>query len=116
MKLKPNNIIITMEILEVLRAIIGFFLVMFIPGFAATYALFPDKKEIDAIERIALSIGLSIALVVLGVFALNMLFGMMINAINSVLVILVITLACAAVGYVRACGVGKTKKEKADTG
>lgn len=105
-----------MELLEVLRAIIGFVLVMFVPGFAATYALFPDKKEIDAIERIALSIGLSIALVVLGVFALNMLFDMRINAVNSVLVILMITIACATIGYLRAGSSGKTKKEKTDTG
>ncbi|PWI46392.1 hypothetical protein CEE45_17095 [Candidatus Heimdallarchaeota archaeon B3_Heim] len=48
-----------------LRIIVGFPLVLFLPGYSLICALFPKKNEMDAIERIALSIGLSIAVVVI---------------------------------------------------
>lgn len=88
-------------LVETFRAVVGFALVLFIPGYAATWALFPKKKEIDVIERIALSIGLSISLVVLSVFVLNLVFGIKINFVNSLLIILLITLICAGVWYYR---------------
>ncbi|OYT54186.1 MAG: hypothetical protein B6U72_03220 [Candidatus Altiarchaeales archaeon ex4484_2] len=94
-----NSSIYTMMI-EVLRAVTGFILVLFLPGYAFSYALFPGK-EIDLLERIALSIGLSISLVVLSTLALNTLLGVAINLINSLLVILTITLASALTGYYR---------------
>lgn len=53
------------------RIIVGFPLVLFLPGYSLIYALFPRKNEMDGIQRIALSIGLSIALVVIIGFALN---------------------------------------------
>ncbi len=89
-----------MMIVEVLRAVTGFILVMFLPGYAFSYALFPGK-EIDLLERIALSIGLSISLVVLSILVLNTLFGVAIDLINSLLVILAITLASALAGHYR---------------
>ena len=54
-----------MEALEMLRFFFGLALVLFIPGFALTLALWPKTKEdtIDSVERIALSFGLSIAIV-----------------------------------------------------
>ncbi len=52
------------------RVVLGILLVLFIPGFAMVYALFNDD-EIDEIERIALSVGLSICLVVFDGLLLN---------------------------------------------
>lgn len=46
-------------------------LVLFVPGYVLVAALFPSHKEIDWIERIALGIGLSIAIVPLLGLALN---------------------------------------------
>ncbi len=46
-------------------------LVLFVPGYVLVAALFPGNKEIDWIERIALSLGLSIAIVPLLGLALN---------------------------------------------
>ncbi len=54
-----------------LRIIVGFPLVLFLPGYSLICALFPKKDEMDGIERIALSIGLSIAVVVIIGLMLN---------------------------------------------
>ena len=53
------------------RAVFGIVFILFIPGYVATAALFPEKERIDIIERIALSFGLSIAIVPLSGLALN---------------------------------------------
>ncbi len=53
------------------RQILGLVFVLFLPGYAATAALFPEDDQIDGIERVALSFGLSIAIVPLIGLALN---------------------------------------------
>jgi uncharacterized membrane protein len=53
------------------RVIFGVPMVLFIPGYALIAALFPGAKDIDGIERVALSFGLSIAVVPLIGLALN---------------------------------------------
>ncbi len=45
----------------IIRSALGLVMVLFIPGYALIAALFPSKKDIDGIERAALSFGLSIA-------------------------------------------------------
>ncbi len=54
-----------------LRVLFGVPLVLFIPGYALIAALFPSARDIDGIERVALSFGLSIAIVPLTGLALN---------------------------------------------
>jgi hypothetical protein len=56
---------------EVLRWVLGSVFVFFIPGYVTVEALFPKSSELDSIERIALSIGLSLALVPLVALLLN---------------------------------------------
>jgi uncharacterized membrane protein len=49
-----------------IRIILGLPFILFIPGYILIFALFPTKKTdqgIDIIERVALSFGLSIAVV-----------------------------------------------------
>jgi len=82
-----------MGILELLRIIFGFIFVLFLPGLAWSFVFF-KKGEIDVIERIALSFGLSIALVPLVVFWLNWLLKIKINIVNVTAVIL--GLVCCA--------------------
>jgi uncharacterized membrane protein len=53
------------------RAFLAFPVVLFIPGYAFVSALFPGSHEIDGIERLALSIGLSMAVVPLLCLGLN---------------------------------------------
>jgi uncharacterized membrane protein len=45
--------------------------VLFFPGYVFITALFPEKKELDNLERLALSLGLSIAIVPLIGLLLN---------------------------------------------
>ena len=54
-----------------LRVIFTLPVILFIPGYALIAALFPEKDEIDLLERIALSFGLSIAVVPLIGLGLN---------------------------------------------
>jgi len=53
------------------RTVLGLIFILALPGYVATAALFPNRESIDAIERVALSIGLSIAIVPLAGLALN---------------------------------------------
>jgi uncharacterized membrane protein len=53
------------------RVLIGVPFILFFPGYALVCALFPRKQELDEIERVALSIGLSIAVVPLIGLLLN---------------------------------------------
>lgn len=54
-----------------IRTVLGLPLVLFLPGYALIAALFPAKDDLDGIERIALSFGLSIAVVPLLGLGLN---------------------------------------------
>ncbi|SES64665.1 Uncharacterized membrane protein [Methanococcoides vulcani] len=54
-----------------IRTALGLPMVLFLPGYALIAALFPGKDDLDGIERLALSFGLSIAVVPLIGLALN---------------------------------------------
>jgi uncharacterized membrane protein len=54
-----------------LRVIFALPMILFFPGYSLICSLFPAKKEIDGIERLALSFGLSIAVVPLIGLVLN---------------------------------------------
>ena len=53
------------------RVLLGLLLVLFLHGYSLIAALFPRKDDLDGIERIALSFGLSIAVVPLICLGLN---------------------------------------------
>ena len=98
------------ERLPVLRGIIGFIVVFFLPGFAWTFVFF---SKISVIERIVLSMGLSIAIVTLGVLALHFLFGMTITGINSLITIAIIIVAAVITYFIKRF---ITKRMKASDG
>ena len=64
------DLLILLNIKGIVRIIFGLPFVIFIPGYIFIFLLFPDQ-EIDIIERIALSFGLSIAIVPLIGLLLN---------------------------------------------
>ena len=76
-----------LERFATLRAILGFILVFF--------------KRINVIERIALSVGLSIAAVTLSNLILHILFGVRITGTNSLLIIIVIAVIVLAVYFIK---------------
>jgi len=84
------------ERLPIVRALLGFIFVFFLPGFAWTLVFF---KQINIIERIVLSFGLSIAMVTLSLLLLNRLVGIKITWFSSILVIVAITIIPVAFYY-----------------
>lgn len=86
---------------ESFRIVFGSVYVLFVPGFIFTFVFFPLRKGgVDWMERIALSFALSIAIVPLAVFYLN-LAGLRISAMNSFLTVLVVSLVGAGLAYWR---------------
>jgi len=91
------------------RIIVGFPLVLFLPGYSLIYVLFPKKNEMDGIERIALSMGLSIAVVVAIGLMLNYTpWGIKLGPI--LLVISSLTLILAAVTAARKTKLSREEK------
>jgi len=86
------------EEIPVIRAIVGGILVLFLPGFAWTLVFF---KKISIIERIALSIGISIALVTIVIILLNVAFGIRISGPNAIVIIIVITIIPVGIYFLR---------------
>jgi uncharacterized membrane protein len=85
-----------------LRVLFGVPVILFIPGYALIAALFPGAKDIDGIERIALSFGLSIAVVPLVGLALNYTpWGIRLDPIVVSLALLTVCL-CVVAQYRRA--------------
>lgn len=84
-----------MEIFDLLRIFFGSVFILFLPGYTWSYVFF-KKDEIDLIGRIALSFGLSIALVPLVVFWLNWLLKIRINLVSVTAVILGL-IGCAVI-------------------
>ncbi len=90
--------------LPAIRAILGFILVFFLPGFAWTLIFF---KQVNIIERIALSFGLSIAVVTLIILTLNVLIGIRITGLHSLLIIIIITIIPLTFYYLKRFVKGK---------
>ena len=83
-----NLTIPVLETVPVLRAILGSILVFFVPGFAWTLLLF---RNINRLERLALSVAISIALVTLCILVINRVFDVPFTDTTSLVVILVLT-------------------------
>ena len=79
-----------MGVLDWFRMIFGLIFILFVPGFSWSYLLF-KRDRIDWVERIALSVGISIALVPLAVLWFNFLFGMGISLLSVSLLVCFLT-------------------------
>jgi len=89
--------------LVIIRWILGSIFVLFLPGYVTVQALFPEGKELDSIERVALTIGLSLALTPLIGLVLNYTpWGIRLNPIVTALTLF--TIGLAMIGTVRRYG------------
>ncbi len=79
----------------VIRAMLAVILIFFVPGLAWSFVFF-SPKQVNLLERAVISVGLSIALVTLSMFALNLALDVKVTGTNAVLDIIVITLVAAA--------------------
>ena len=79
------------------RIALGLIFVLFIPGYTLTAALFPKRDSLDAVQRVALSFGLSIAVVPLIGLILNYTpWGISVNPIlTSLLAFIIVTAGIA---------------------
>jgi len=83
-----------------LRTALGLLMTLFLPGYALVSALFPGKKGLGLLERVALSFGLSIAATPLLGLVLNYTpFGIRKDSVLATL--LLFTLLCALTAHYR---------------
>lgn len=73
---------------QVIRAVLAFVLMFFLPGFCWTLLFFTN---LSVIERIAISIGISIALVTLTVIILSIFLNLPINALSIFLISIILS-------------------------
>jgi len=79
------------------RYILGSIFILWLPGYTLIKALFPEK-ELDSIERVALSIGMSLALVpIIGLLLNYTTWGIRLTPITISLLALTLTFATAAI-------------------
>ena len=80
------------------RYVVGSLFVLYLPGFALIEALYPKREDLEPLERLALSIGLSLALVPLVGLVLNYTpWGIRLDPIFVALAFLTIALGTVAV-------------------
>jgi len=92
-----------------LRVILALPMVLFFPGYSLIAALFPGRGEIDGLERLALSFGLSIAVVPLIGLVLNYTpFGIRLDPVVTSLVIFTLCMAVSA--QVRRAGLPRSER------
>ncbi len=84
--------------LEILRVIFGFILVLFVPGFALSWALFPAREDLSDIERLAYTFVLSLLSVILGVLFWDVKMGLPVTTEN-ILIVIGMIVAFSAVIY-----------------
>jgi len=90
--------------LVVVRWVLGSVFVLFLPGYVTVEALFPKGRDLDGIERFALSVGLNLALVPLVGLLLNYTpWGIRLTPI--VISLTILTLGLGGVGVGRQYGI-----------
>jgi len=81
----------------VLRIVLGLPFLLFFPGYTLIAALFPRKASLGGIERIALSFGLSIAVVPLIGLILNYTpWGIRVNPVLFSIIVFIVAMCCVA--------------------
>ncbi|KAF1073529.1 DUF1616 domain-containing protein [Methanogenium sp. MK-MG] len=80
-----------------IQALFGFFLVLFIPGYAVTLVFYPEKNEISDVKRIGLSIVFSMISVILLVLFIDVVLAVNTTPLNIVGAILIFSLVAVCI-------------------
>jgi uncharacterized membrane protein len=99
-----------MDVIGIFRVILGYFLILFVPGYALTWALYPSREELDFVERIALSSVLSIVTVMVSVLFADVYLGIDLTSLNIVMVIAIVTIMAAAMWWIQALYIKRSLK------
>jgi len=92
-----------------IRILLGLPIILFLPGYSLISALFPKKDDLDPIERIALSFGLSIAIVPLIGLILNYTpFG--IRLLPTLISVSIVIMSLTLLAYIRRTNVDEDKR------
>ena len=107
--MKPENELAVINLLSVIlilgivfvssnvpRIILGLPFILFFPGYTLLAALFPRRTDLRLIERVALSLGLSIAVVVLMGLMLNYTWGLGVYPIVAALALFIFVTSAIA--------------------
>ncbi len=78
------------------RVVLGLVFVLFLPGYALVAAWFPRTESPSIVERLALSLGLSVAVVPLIGLVLNFTWGVRPYPMLTALLIFIATMCCVA--------------------
>ncbi len=92
-----------MDTLSLLHMVFGSIFVLFVPGFAWTFVSF-KKHEIDMVERVTLSFGISLALVPLSLFYLNYLLHVKVTTLNAFIIVSILTIIPIVYLYLQKTG------------
>jgi len=93
-----------MDIFGAFRGIFGFALALFIPGYAFMLALYPKKKDLGTIERIAFASVMSIAIALLAALFLDMVLGIDYTGENVTIALIGFTALCLTAWLIQTKG------------
>lgn len=97
-----------------LRVGLGLVFLLALPGYTVAAAIFPDKHNVDVVERVALSVGLSVAIVPLtGLFIFKLVGGLEFRTLEIVLTAFVIIVSFIA--WARRLGIPADERFAIDT-
>jgi hypothetical protein len=81
-----------------IRYVVGAIFVLYVPGYALIEALYSKRDELDRLERFALGVGLSLAVVPLVGLVLNYTpWGIRLDPVFAALILLTLALGCIGV-------------------
>jgi len=99
-----------MDLFGFIQAVLGYILVLFVPGYALSWALYTSRDEITFPQRMALSFVLSIASVMAAVLFADVYLGIDFTPVNIVFIILGVTAFGVILWRIRIVDAGKLRR------
>jgi uncharacterized membrane protein len=97
-----------------MRIILGFLLVLFIPGFAISFLFYPRSGDISAITRIALSIIISLGSTLCILLFFDIFLGVNMKVVNITLALIAFSALLCMILAIRQAVYFITEKKRSD--